>query len=56
MDKVFDWNVMMFIVRNPIDQFVAQTTRELVASMPVFSNGSMSDENEMKVGGLCACV
>jgi len=49
MDKVFDWNVMMFIVRNPIDQFVAQTTRELVASMPVFSNGSMSDENEMKM-------
>jgi hypothetical protein len=58
LDKVgFEWNVMLFIVRNPIDQYVASVTRQMVAAVPLFSNGSMSDESELKVRvGTCVRV
>jgi hypothetical protein len=41
--------VLVFVVRNPIDEYVASVTRQVVGAVPLFSNGTMSADDEQKV-------
>ena len=41
--------MLVFVVRNPIDEYVASVTRQVVGAVPLFSNGTMSADDEQKV-------